>query len=660
MAANENSGRIFLAGAVVFLFFLNSPLAAAPLTLHDRLDSMSAASYRITVPQGTSLIVAKIIRGSGNLDLFLKKGSPFSGTTLKEILDESHVYSIGDDWREIVSLNRSSTPAIGAGEWYLAIINFSDRATLYTASVFMEPQPQAQNKLYFPYVVEYDTWHTEICLLNSSNEDTVVGELSPYGLSGSKLAGSRTVSLPPNSRADFKVAGDFPNPQDIYYMEFSSSTDTVKGYAKVYINGVYRVALAATSMVTAGDLSVPHIASSSKWSTEISLLNTTSEDKKLTIEFNTGQTKTLALGPRAYATFTISKLFNDVPQPNIDSAVIRNAEGIIGVELFSDNSQKIMDGLLLEDETSDEIFFPHTAITDGWATGIVVYNPESESCNLTLTPFSAGGVPLPPFKESLPGGQKYIGTVASLGFPSDAAWVRVEASHPVTGFELFARSGQMAGYSGVNISGRTGLFPNIGETDFAGIAFINQDVSPAELTLTAYDRNGGVVASEKTTLGVFEKRVAVANKFFPDSIANATHVRFTSDRQVVGFQLSGSKDETMLDGLGAMPIPSAAEIAGDGIVDLAARALKEGDRKAFVALLSASSRSLVDAMDSDFVLDTAEGAAAAAELASALKSGKPTMGNDEVVHYETKVRDEKFGFYVGYDGDAGEWRLGGL
>ncbi len=660
METAKSFSRIVIAGAFVFLFFTAFPLAAAPLILHDRLDSMTYMSYPITVPEGASLIAAKMIRGSGDLDLFLKKGSRFGGTTLEEIRDESLVYSAGDGWREIVALNRTGAPAISAGEWYLAVVNLNDRSTLYTASVFLEPQAAASTKLYFPYILEYNTWHTELCLINCSNAETVGGELSPYGKSGSKLAGSKTVSLPPNGRLEWKVAEDFPNPQDIYYMVFTSSAESVKGYAKVYIDGVYRVALAATSTITAGDLNVPHIASSDRWSTEISLLNTTSETKDLTIEFNTGQKKTLQLAPGAFETFTIAKLFGGISQPKIDSAVIRNAEGILGVELFSDNSQKIMDGLLLEDETSDEIFFPHTAITNGWNTGIVVYNPEEESCELTLTPFSAAGASLTPVKKSLAGGQKYIGMVASLGFPSNAAWVRVGSSHPVSGFELFAKYNQMAGYSGVNISGRTGLFPDVAEPDVAGIAFINQDVLPAEITLTAYDRNGGVVATQKTSLNVYEKRVDLAGKFFSESIKEATHVRFTSDRRVVGFQLSSSKDGTMLDGLGAMLIPSASEIAGDGIVELAARSLEEGDRDAFVAILSESSRGLVVAMGNEFGLDTQEEAAAAEKLADALRSGKPTLSNSEIVNYETLVENEIFNFYVSYDGDAGEWRLGGL
>jgi hypothetical protein len=660
MATATRSGRIFLAGVWIFFCFLSFPQAAAPLTLHRQLNPMSAINHRITVPEGGSLLSAKIIGGSGDLDLFLKKGSPFKGTTLSQIRNEAEVYSSGEGWQEVVALSRSSSPALSAGQWYLAVLNLNNRKTLYTASVFLEPQTASPTRLYFPYIVESDVWHTEICLLNCSNFETVSGKLVPYSLSGSQLAGSRNITLTPNARLELQVAKAFPDSQDIFYIVFSPSTDTVKGYAKVYVDGIYRVALPATSTITAGDLSVPHIASNSKWDTEISLLNTTAETKTLTIEFNTGQKKSLTLAPAAYKTFTIGKLFGGVAQPKIDSAVIRNAGGILGVELFSDGSQRILDGLLLEDETADEIFFPHTAITSGWGTGIVVYNPESQKCNLTLTPFSAAGASLPPVRKSLPGGQKYIGMVAALGFPSNAAWVRVEASHPVSGFELFAKYNQMAGYSGVNLSGRNGLFPDVAGPDVAGIAFINQDTSPAKLSLEAYDRNGGVVATKNMTLGVHEKRVNLAENFFSESIAKATHIRFTSDRQVVGFQLSSSKDATMLDGLGAMRIPSPAEIAGDGIVELTARALEQGDQEAFVALLSQSSRGLVEAMGNQFNLATPAGAMAAVDLAHALRSGKPTLGNRDMIHYETEVQGETFKFYVGFDGDAGEWRLGGL
>jgi hypothetical protein len=116
----------------------------------------------------------------------------------------------------------------------------------------------------------------------------------------------------------------------------------------------------------------------------------------------------------------------------------------------------------------------------------------------------------------------------------------------------------------------------------------------------------------------------------------------------------------MLDGLGAMLIPSYAEIAGDEIIDLAVRALKPGDKDTFLSLLTDSSRRLIEAMGNEFSLSSETGTSAAADFADALKQGKSIFGNSGVIHYETIVEGESFNFYVGYDGNFGEWRLGGL
>ena len=37
--------------------------------------------------------------------------------------------------------------------------------------------------------------------------------------------------------------------------------------------------------------------------------------------------------------------------------------------------------------------------------------------------------------------------------------------------------------------------------------------------------------------------------FAPQSIASATHIEYISDKNVIGFQLNGSADGNMLDGL---------------------------------------------------------------------------------------------------------------
>jgi len=502
-----------------------------------------------------------------------------------------------------------SLPAVSGGDWYLAVVNRNDQATTYTLEVFMETPADTFTDLFFPYLIEYQNWHSEISLLNGDERETISGVLTAYDQFGTPLAGAREVVLGPNARADFSVATAFPNPGEVYYAVFSSDAAAmIRGYARIYVNGLYRAALPATTQASAGVLNIPHIASDSQWSTEISLLNTSSENRDVTLTFNTGQVITRSLAPAAFDTFTIRRLFGGQPQPLILSAKIGNAAGGIGVELFQNNDLRIMEGLLLDDAVVEELFFPHIAIEGGWATGVAIYNPSAEPCDLTLTPFDAfGNALLPPFYSTISENEKYIGNVALLGFPAAAAWVGIEASRPVYGFELFMQYNQMGGYAAVNLSGRQGFFPKVGSGDVTGIAFINQGAAPASVQLTAYGAGGEVVAGQALALAARQKRVAVADDYFDDDLDGVTHIRFVADQKVVGFELNFSPDGALLDGLGAVLLSEPAEIAGAGIVDLAVRALAAGDLDAFVSLLSGSSRGLVEAMAGDFSLTGAAG-----------------------------------------------------
>ena len=63
------------------------------------------------------------------------------------------------------------------------------------------------------------------------------------------------------------------------YIVFSSDSQNAIGYLKFYIDGRYRVAIPAASAVNTGDIYISHIASDDTWTTNISILNTTSSSK---------------------------------------------------------------------------------------------------------------------------------------------------------------------------------------------------------------------------------------------------------------------------------------------------------------------------------------------------------------------------------------------
>ena len=63
---------------------------------------------------------------------------------------------------------------------------------------------------------------------------------------------------------------------------------------------------------------------------------------------------------------------------------------------------------------------------------------------------------------------------------------------------------------------------------------------------------GGQATSEMITLAGHAAMADAAVDIFQQNITSATYIAYTSDRNMVGLQLNGSADGTMLDGLPGM------------------------------------------------------------------------------------------------------------
>jgi len=87
---------------------------------------------------------------------------------------------------------------------------------------------------------------------------------------------------------------------------------------------------------------------------------------------------------------------------------------------------------------------------------------------------------------------------------------------------------------------------------WTGIAFVNIEDSAASVTLNAHMDDGSVVATEVMNVAANAKVVDLAENLFTQNISAATCISYSSDREVVGFQLNGSSGGMMLDGLPGM------------------------------------------------------------------------------------------------------------
>jgi hypothetical protein len=405
-------------------------------------------------------------------------------------------------------------------------------------------------KLYYPHAASKGLWETEICAVNTSSE-SIKGSFQAYDDDGDPVADPIKATLEALSRTEMTVGDAFDDPSDIGYIIFESDSNNVTGYTKFYQDGLYRVAVPAVQETNTDEIYIPHIASNNLWWTGLALLNTTDAQKNLIITFSNGITKQINMAPGEHTSFTIKFLFGGVSQPDIQSAVISGGSGVIGLELFSKGST--LSGVLLKDDSAETLYFPHVASNASWWTGIVAYNPGANA-TMTVTPYSIDGSALNPIGVGIPAGEKYIGSAKNLSLPEGTAWFKIDSDQPLNGFELFGSNNGniLAGYSVVNINRQEGVFPKLDTDGWTGIAFVNTTDSKANITLSIYDNDGYKISEKSVALAGYEKIVDNPENIFGGSITAATYMKFSSDKDVVGFQLNGSSDGMMLDALPGM------------------------------------------------------------------------------------------------------------
>lgn len=403
--------------------------------------------------------------------------------------------------------------------------------------------------LWYPHVASDGSWETDIALINDG-ETEAHAVIEAYNADGTRVAQSAVFTLSAHARAEIVVGTLFPSSEQIKYIRIKSNTDALVGYVKFYIDPHYRAAVPAVPSPAAGDLYLSHIAAGGGWWTGVALVNTTDEEKSLTLRFNNGETRPIFLTPGEHRAFTVTELYRGPVPSAIRCGVIENAHGVIGLELFG--KETVLSGVLLKDGTANSLYYPHVASNESWWTGIVAHNPFEPPVGLSVLPYAADGTALEPRAAFINGNDKYIGTAEALNLPAETAWFAVQANGPVTGFELFGTrdEAQVAGFSALEISRTAGIFPKLEPAGWTGIAFVNVSEQLSEVRLTAYTDAGAEVASQTLILKGYQKQVGMASELFiGQDISQAGYIRYRSDQDLAGFQLNGSPGHTLLDAL---------------------------------------------------------------------------------------------------------------
>ena len=402
--------------------------------------------------------------------------------------------------------------------------------------------------LYFPRTDTAGGWQTEIALVNTSIHQYLTGYLEKFSRAG-RSAGTTSFVLYPHGRMTMAVTGE-----DVSHISagFNADPGIIQGYARLYRNGVCRAAVPAVTRVNTGELLIPHIASNDRWWTGISLMNTGPDPTDITLTFNDGRSIVRSIAGDGQTAFTIAQLFDGQSQPGIKSGTISNDGGIVGLVLFGTHNGSQLEGVRLSDETFSTLYFPHVADNATWWTGVAVYNPADSECGITISAYSQAGDLLSVSSDVIPGRENLVRTTSALGLPASAAWFKIEAATPITGFALYGtRDGNQLAAYGVNGQDGTnrGVFAGIERDGWTGIVLVNTETEAADITLTAYLDNGMPMAIEKIHLGAYARVMGLAESIFAEDISDASYIAFVSTGNLVGLQLNGTADGVMLDGL---------------------------------------------------------------------------------------------------------------
>ena len=419
----------------------------------------------------------------------------------------------------------------------------------------------SQSTLYFPSISSSYGDKNSVGIINIDQSLNLSGQLKAFNSSGHELA-SKDVSLTKNGRKEFSVDRIYPDVSGISYLAFSYSGGKAQGYVSVETATSDRAYMVPSiSNLSPGNMFIPHIASDATWNTEVALLNAGNTTKYITLEFDNGENRNITITPNEQKKFYIRDLFNGIPQPNINSAKILGASGLVGSELFTGGNYA--GAISLEPKTEKNIYFPHVANDNYWWTGLVAYNPSVYGVNISVIPFNDSGVELPAKDIFMPGESKYIGTVNSLGLHPETAWFKIESPENIHSLELFATSDgkQMAGYSTVGMRMSSGIFPKINNGDgWTGISLVNPNSTPTTVTILAYNNDGAIVASNRFSLNEYGKVVYTAEKLFsygnensnPKSLNDASYIVFFATSEIIGFQINGSASGMMLESIPAL------------------------------------------------------------------------------------------------------------
>jgi PKD repeat protein len=411
--------------------------------------------------------------------------------------------------------------------------------------------------LYFPYVVSSGMWTTKAAIVNTNPTMSLAGVMRYFDSAGNQIMagdypdGGIYMDVKPFARSEFAVMNG-----EVAYMTFTTRHFGARGYAEFSLAGRQRAVVPAIEHVNTDDAYLHHLVTNDNWESRLVFLNTTDTQKNLVLDFSGVVGKGLVVPAHSHVVTTIKELFGFYRPTGIRSGIVRNGEGVVGIELFEGMNQ--MYGIVIEDAAAETIYYPHAASSRRWETGVAIQNTINETCMPVVTTYNADGSVAETTSLVLPGFENYVKCWKNMDMLGGATWFKVESmqtDHLLSGFVSYYSlvSDQAAGFNNVGSAKNSGVFPKLDQSGWTGMGMVNVGEGDATVRLSAYTDPGTRIAvSDPIVMVPNQKVLGYAPDLLGTDISAATYITYSSDRPIVGFQLNCSGDDAMLDALPAL------------------------------------------------------------------------------------------------------------
>ena len=405
--------------------------------------------------------------------------------------------------------------------------------------------------LFFPYIALDTEWNTTLYVINQDSSQAQSGVFRSYDEDGTLVSETGHITIAPNARYALPIldlAGMAGNGAYMVFVPDSESANFI-GYERFYSGEEEGETIPAAKEGSALVLDIPHLASSANWRTRIVLINIKPDKRAVQIQFDSGESVYRELNSGQQLSFSVRELLGGEPRPDIHSARIF-ASGLVGIALFTSvNGDYDLSGILLQNDKEKVICYPHVVLSENWYSALVAYT-YSSSCDLTITPYSAQGEAFPALSKHISRSSRFVGTFSSLGLPEGTAWLKIEGTKALAGFQLLgSKEGGLAGFDCTTIKKRAGAIPGLDGDGIAALGMVNTEDSEAHVTLTAFQDDGEVLATKSISIPAHAKIAGTVMDLFGQEVEGVSYVTFSSDRDLVGFQVGISDTLERADAL---------------------------------------------------------------------------------------------------------------